>query len=95
MIITIIAWVVLGALAGYIAGFLMKGDESLGIIGHVILGIVGAIVGGFLAELLGLNPGTADGDVVNLTSIVVAVIGAVIVLAVVSFFMRSRGRSAV
>lgn len=91
MLITIIAWIVLGAIAGYIAGFLMKGDESLGIIGHVILGIVGAVVGGFLANLLGLNSGTDDGDVINVVSIIVAVIGAVIVLAVVTFFMRSRG----
>jgi uncharacterized membrane protein YeaQ/YmgE (transglycosylase-associated protein family) len=90
MLITIIAWIVLGAIAGYIAGFLMKGDESLGIIGHVVLGIVGAVVGGFLANLLGLNSGTDDGDVINVVSIIVAVIGAVIVLAVVSFVMRSR-----
>lgn len=93
MLIAIIAWIVLGAIAGYIAGFLIKGDESLGIIGHVVLGIVGAVVGGFLAELLGFNSGTDDGDIINLASIVVAVIGAVIVLAVVSFVMRSRGGS--
>lgn len=93
MLITIIAWIVLGAIAGYIAGFLMKGDESLGVIGHVVLGIVGAVVGGFLAEILGLNSGTDDGDVVNIVSIIVAVIGAVIVLAIVNFVMRSRGGS--
>jgi uncharacterized membrane protein YeaQ/YmgE (transglycosylase-associated protein family) len=95
MLITIIAWLVLGAIAGYIAGFLMKGDEGLGIIGHVILGIVGAVVGGFLASLLGLNTGTEDGDVINVVSIVVAVIGAIVVLAVASFLMRSRGSSSV
>ena len=45
----IIAWIVLGAIAGYLAGFLVKGDEGLGVIGHIVLGIVGALVGGFLA----------------------------------------------
>ena len=46
---SIIAWIVLGAVAGYLAGFLVSGDEGLGIIGHIVLGIVGALVGGFLA----------------------------------------------
>ena len=71
----IIAWLVVGAIAGYIAGFLVKGDESLGVIGHIVLGIVGAIIGGFLAGLL------TGGDYIsgiNITTIVVAVIGAVI-----------------
>ena len=48
----IIAWLILGAIAGYLAGFLVKGDEGYGVIGHVVLGIVGALVGGFLASLL-------------------------------------------
>ena len=54
---SIIAWLVLGAIAGYLAGFLVKGDEGLGVIGHIVLGIVGALVGGFLAgALLGIGP---------------------------------------
>ena len=40
---SIIAWIVLGAIAGYLAGFLVRGDESLGVIGHIVLGIVGAL----------------------------------------------------
>jgi uncharacterized membrane protein YeaQ/YmgE (transglycosylase-associated protein family) len=51
----------------------------------------GGDIEGFFAEVLGLNPGTEDGDVINLVSIVVAVIGAVIVLAVLNFRLRSRG----
>ena len=39
---SIIAWIVLGAIAGYLAGLLVKGDEGLGVIGHIVLGIVGA-----------------------------------------------------
>ena len=52
---SIIAWIVLGAIAGYLAGFLVKGDEGLGVIGHIVLGIVGALVGGFLAGVLLFN----------------------------------------
>jgi uncharacterized membrane protein YeaQ/YmgE (transglycosylase-associated protein family) len=77
----IISWLVVGAIAGYLAGYIVKGDESLGVLGHIVLGIVGALIGGFLAGLV-----TGGGDYVtgiNITTIVVAVIGAVI--AVVAY----------
>jgi uncharacterized membrane protein YeaQ/YmgE (transglycosylase-associated protein family) len=77
---SIVAWLVVGAIAGYLAGFLVKGDEGLGIIGHIVLGIVGALVGGFLASVL-LNKDMTSG--INVETIVVAVIGAVIVVLVV------------
>jgi len=76
----IISWLVVGAIAGYLAGFLVKGDEGMGVIGHIVLGIVGALVGGFLAGIL--LPG-GGGDYINdfsITTIIVAVIGAVIVV---------------
>ena len=92
---SIIAWIVLGAIAGYLAGFLVKGDEGLGIIGHVILGIVGALVGGFLAGVL-FNSNPIDGPL-DISSIVVATIGAIITVVVVSAVTRSTrsGRGAV
>jgi uncharacterized membrane protein YeaQ/YmgE (transglycosylase-associated protein family) len=92
---SIIAWIVLGAIAGYLAGFLVKGDEGLGIIGHIVLGIVGAIVGGYLAGLL-LNRDVINGPL-DLTSIVASVIGAIIVVVVVNAVTgRSRaGRGAI
>ena len=92
----IIAWLVLGAIAGYLAGFLVKGDEGYGVIGHVVLGIVGALVGGFLASLL-FNDGDAIQGAFDIGTIVVSVIGAII--AVVAFNLvtgRSRtGRGAI
>ena len=91
MLVTIIAWIVLGAIAGLIAGMLVRGDERWGAIGHIVLGIVGAFVGGFLANVLGLGAGAAGGgDVVNLYSIVVAVIGAVIVVLGVNLLTSRR-----
>ena len=48
----IVSWIVVGAIAGILAGFLVTGDEGLGIIGRILLGIVGAVVGGFIAGLL-------------------------------------------
>ncbi|HYN69415.1 MAG TPA: GlsB/YeaQ/YmgE family stress response membrane protein [Candidatus Eisenbacteria bacterium] len=85
----IIAWLVVGAIAGWLAGMLVKGDESLGVIGHIVLGIVGAIVGGFIAGLV------TGGDYItgiNITTIVVATIGAVI--AVIGYnAIRGRART--
>ena len=92
----IIAWLILGAIAGYLAGFLVKGDEGYGVIGHVVLGIVGALVGGFLASLL-FNVSDPIQGALDISTIVVSVIGAII--AVVAFNLvtgRTRtGRGAI
>ena len=81
----IIAWIILGAIAGFIANMLMGGTE--GVIGTVLLGIIGAVVGGFVA---GNIFKVADVTGINIESIVVAVIGAVIVVAVYRMLVRRR-----
>ncbi len=73
----LIAWIVLGAIAGFLANMIAGGRE--GVIGTVILGIIGAVVGGFIAGTL-LH--VADVTGLNVESIVVAVFGAIVVLAV-------------
>lgn len=83
----ILAWIVLGAIAGFIASTIV-GDRE-GLIGTVILGIIGAVVGGFIAGNL-LH--VADVTGINVESIAVAVLGAVIVLAI-KHSMRRRGGS--
>jgi uncharacterized membrane protein YeaQ/YmgE (transglycosylase-associated protein family) len=91
----IISWLILGAIAGYLAGFLVRGDEGLGVIGHIVLGIVGAVVGGFLASVLfNINP--IDGAF-DISSIVVATIGAVLTVVVVNMVTGGSraGRGAV
>jgi uncharacterized membrane protein YeaQ/YmgE (transglycosylase-associated protein family) len=86
--VNIIAWIILGAIAGYLAGFLVKGDEGLGVIGHIVLGIVGALVGGFLASVL-FNQQPIDGPF-DISSIVVATIGAIITVVVVGMVTGAR-----
>ena len=81
----IIAWIVLGAIAGWITNMIMGGGE--GVIATIILGIVGAVVGGWLA---GTVLKVADVTGVNIESIVVAVIGAVIVVAIYRMVMGRR-----
>jgi uncharacterized membrane protein YeaQ/YmgE (transglycosylase-associated protein family) len=73
----IVAWLVLGLLAGFLASLLMnKGGEGIWM--DIILGIVGAVVGGFIAQLAGFSGITG----LNLYSILIAVGGAIVVLAV-------------
>jgi uncharacterized membrane protein YeaQ/YmgE (transglycosylase-associated protein family) len=81
----IVAWIVLGAIAGFIANALVGAGE--GLVGMIILGIIGAVVGGYLA---GNVLGIADVTGLNVQSIAVAVFGAVIVVAVYRAFTRRR-----
>jgi len=81
----IIAWIVLGALAGFIANLIMGSRD--GLLMMIILGIVGAVVGGFIA---GTVLGVADVTGLNLESLLVAVFGAIVVIFVARFF-QSRG----
>ena len=92
---SIIAWIVLGALAGYLAGLLVRDDESPGIAGHVVLGVFGALIGGFLAgAIFDTNP--IEGSL-EVASLVTSLVGAVVAVMVVGALLgRSRtGRGAV
>ena len=73
----LLAWIILGAIAGLIANLLM--GSRLGVVGTILLGIIGAVVGGWLA---GNVLGVADVTGLNLTSVMVAVFGAIIVILV-------------
>ena len=91
----IVSWIVVGAIAGILAGFFVTGDEGLGIIGRILLGIVGAVVGGLIAGLL--LPGSDYLTGINLGTIIVATIGAVIVVVLYNLFTSrsSTGRGVV
>lgn len=78
---TWIGWIVIGGIAGWLAGKLMKGG-GFGIVVNVLLGIVGSVVGGWLFGLAGI---TAAGIVGSLAS---ATVGAIVLLAIVGLFNR-------
>lgn len=73
----ILAWIIFGLIAGALAKFIMPGNQGMGWLLTIILGIVGAIVGGFLAGLLGIGD---DGNMWDIGSIAMAVVGALVVL---------------
>jgi len=80
----IIAWVIVGLIAGWLAGLIMKGG-GYGLIGDLILGLVGALIGGWLFSLV--LPSAEPTGLVG--SIIVATIGAVVLVAIVRLL---RGR---
>ncbi|WLI75996.1 GlsB/YeaQ/YmgE family stress response membrane protein [Kosakonia sp. H02] len=82
----IIAWIIFGLIAGVIAKFIMPGRDGGGFILTCVLGVVGAVVGGWLATMFGYG-----GDITgfNLRSFIVAVIGAIVVLAVYRLLRRN------
>lgn len=74
---SIIAWIIVGLIAGAIAKMLMPGDDPGGIILTVLLGIAGAIVGGFIAVALNISNGVDDFDI---GTIVLAILGSILIL---------------
>ena len=76
----ILAWLVVGLIAGWLASRVMRGG-GYGLVGDIVVGVVGALIGGFLASTLLKIPDAVNG--INITSILVAFIGAVILLAIV------------
>lgn len=82
---SIIAWLVVGLIAGWIGSMIVnKGGE--GLIMDIVLGVVGALVGGFLFNMLGHSGATG----INLYSIFVAVVGSVVVLLIYHAVFRRR-----
>lgn len=86
---TIIGWIVLGAIGGWIGGLLVKGDEGMGVIMHVVLGIVGAMIAGYVVTLI-TKEDPMDG-VFDISSLLTAIVGAVVLVIVVNMIQgRSR-----
>jgi uncharacterized membrane protein YeaQ/YmgE (transglycosylase-associated protein family) len=85
-IINLIVWVIVGAIAGWLASIVMKTNQSQGLLMDIIVGIVGAFIGGFVLNALGVG-GAVTG--LNIGSILTAFIGAVILLAILRFVRRA------
>ena len=86
---SIIAWIVLGLIAGAIAKMLHPGPDPGGIFVTILIGIVGAVIGGFIGATFGMG----DVSGVNVWSIVLSVVGAVILL--IAYRMATGRRAAV
>jgi uncharacterized membrane protein YeaQ/YmgE (transglycosylase-associated protein family) len=79
-----VAWLILGAISGWIASIIMGKDSEMGAFANIIVGIVGAFIGGFIFNLIGASGVTGF----NIWSVVVAVIGACILLYIANKIKR-------
>src|SRR5690348_17364730 len=86
MLGAIIAWIIVGAIAGWLASLVVRGT-GLGLGGDIIVGIIGGIIGGIILQLLF---GTGGVSGFNIGSIITAFIGAVILLLIVRLFTGNR-----
>lgn len=75
----IILWIIFGALVGWIASLIMKTNAQQGAVLNIVVGIVGAVIGGLIMNALGYSGTTGF----NLYSFVVALLGAVVLIAIV------------
>jgi uncharacterized membrane protein YeaQ/YmgE (transglycosylase-associated protein family) len=85
----ILSWIILGAIAGTIGKLIMPGDDPGGFIITIVLGIAGALVGGFIASALGF--GGVNG--LNIWSIVIAILGAILLLFIYRLVMGRRAKA--
>jgi uncharacterized membrane protein YeaQ/YmgE (transglycosylase-associated protein family) len=82
MVVSLVIWLLIGAIAGWLASLLVKG-HSLGLAGNIVVGIVGAAIAGWLLPLIGF---VFIGGI--LAEIINAVIGAVLLLVIIGFVQR-------
>jgi len=84
----ILSWIILGALAGWVASMIMGRNSSMGAMANIVVGIIGAFIGGYVMSLI--NGQTVTGF--NFSSFAIAVLGSVILLAIVNMFSKGRAR---
>ena len=83
-----LTWLIVGAIAGWLSGLLVKGDEGMGVIGHIVLGVVGALLGGWVvSQVTGNDP--MDG-IFDVSTILTAVVGAAVLVIVANMVMGNR-----
>ena len=82
----IISWIIIGALAGWIASMFTGNNKSMGAGANILVGIIGGLIGGFLMSLLGGTGITGF----NIWSLIVSVLGSVILLSIINAVKRQR-----
>ena len=84
--LNLIVWIIVGAIAGWLASIVMKTNAEQGLLADIVVGIIGGFIGGIVLDALGVG-GAVSG--LNLPSILTAFIGAVILLALLRVIRRS------
>ena len=82
----ILVWIIFGAIAGWIASIVMGKNSQMGAIANIIVGIIGAFLGGYIMQFFGAQGVTGF----NLPSLLVAIVGAVVLLFIVGLLTGRR-----
>jgi uncharacterized membrane protein YeaQ/YmgE (transglycosylase-associated protein family) len=82
-----IVWLIIGGIVGWLASMIMRTDAQQGVILNIVVGIVGAFIAGLI-----FNGGTINQDPMDITNILVSLVGAVILLAIVNLVRRGSVR---
>ena len=83
----LILWLIIGGVIGWIASMIMRTDAQQGILLNIVVGIVGAVIGGLI-----LSGGSINNAPLTLTSFIVSLLGAIILLAIVNLVRRGSVR---
>lgn len=87
-----IIWLIVGGVVGWLASLIMRTDAQQGIILNIVVGIVGAFIGGFVAPALGISGANINESGLSVTSFLVSLFGAIILLAIVNLVRRGSVR---
>jgi uncharacterized membrane protein YeaQ/YmgE (transglycosylase-associated protein family) len=90
--INLILWLLFGALVGWLASIVMRTNAEQGALMNIIVGIVGAFLGGFLVSLFTGRGVAITNNVFDLSSLLVAFVGAVVLLGIVNLVRRGSVR---
>ena len=86
----IIGWIIIGLIAGWLASVIM-GRGGYGIVGDIVVGLIGAIIGGLIADLLNIG-GPSASNPFSWVSLIFAIIGAIILIAILRALSPGRNR---
>ncbi len=85
-------WLIVGGVIGWLASMVMKTDAQQGIFLNIIVGIIGAFIGGWLSGVLGIGGGSINSGSFSISSLLMALVGAIVLLAIVNLFRRGSVR---
>ena len=88
---SIIIWLIVGGIIGWLASMIMRTDGQQGIILNIVVGIIGSFLGGWLIAPM-LGSGTVNSGDFSIMGLIASLIGAIILLAIVNLFRRGRVR---
>ena len=90
--VNFIVWLLVGALIGWLASKVMRTDAQQGGLLNIVVGVIGAMLGGFLLPILGFGGSNINNNDFSVSGLLVAFVGAVILLAIVNLVQRGRVR---